>query len=1647
MTSARPQPKDLQRTMTESPVQSRSTMLDTIIAAFADLDDRPDGPVVVSRYYRHVPDEELSSRPAVTLAGTVKSHLEIAQQRTPGTAAIRVFNPTTGTDGWSSARTVIQIVTDDMPFLVDSVTSALVERDIDIHLVVHPQLRVRRDASGALVETCDEDSVAGSKRDPDALSESWILLTIDRESDEGRREQLRGVLAEVLGDVREAVEDWPTMRTKCLVIAAELEGAPPKDVDPDEVTQAVAFLRWMANNHFTFLGYREYALEDTPEGDVIRPMSGTGLGMLREDPPADRKLTPLSEQSSHKARERGVLVLTKANSRSTVHRPAYLDYVGVRTYSPDGQTLGERRFLGLYASTAYTESVLRLPVVAEKVAAVVARSGLAADSHTGKDLVEVLETYPRDELIQSSPDQLFETAMAVTQLQERRRTKLFLREDDFGRFVSCQVYIPRDRYNTSVRTGMAAILKEAFGGESVEFTASVSERALSRLQFVVRVPAGEHIQTLDEAQRADLEHRLVEVSRNWSDRLGDGLRDRLGEVEGDRLLDKFGRGFPTGYEETFAVVQGVADLHHLDSLGDDLRTSVALYRPTDSPENIRRFKLFRIDPLSLTDILPIFTHMGVEVVDEQPYEVTRADGEPLHVYDFGLRVNDPEIWSGVSHEELRDLFEGAVLAVWDGRAESDGFNKLVLAARLTWREVVVLRTVAKYLRQTQATFSQSYFEDALVANPAIATDLVAFFEARFDPDRFDADASDDREAAQAEIADRITGALDDVSSLDEDRIIRSFLSVMRAALRTNYFQTVGPDAEAKPYVSLKLNPQAIPDLPAPRPAYEIWVYSPQVEGVHLRFGAVARGGLRWSDRREDFRTEVLGLVKAQMVKNAVIVPTGSKGGFYAKQLPDPTVSREKWLEEGKSAYRTFISGLLDVTDNRVRTEIVAPERVVRHDGDDSYLVVAADKGTATFSDLANGIAQSYGFWLDDAFASGGSAGYDHKGMGITARGAWESVKRHFREMGVDSQSEDFTVVGVGDMSGDVFGNGMLLSEHIRLVAAFDHRHVFIDPDPVAAQSFPERERLFDLPRSSWDDYDRSLISAGGGVFSRSLKSITLTPEMREALGLPDDATSMTPTELIHAILLAPVDLLWNGGIGTYVKASSEDHLSIGDRANDTIRVNGNELQVKVVGEGGNLGLSQLGRIEAALSGVRVNTDAIDNSAGVDTSDHEVNIKILLGDVVRHGDLTTEARNTLLKSMTDDVAEHVLRDNYEQNVLLGNARAQELSMVPVHQRLMNWLEGRGELDRGLEFLPTDAEIAKRASDGIGLKSPEFAVLVAYAKLALKKDILASDLPDDPYFEATLADYFPPPLREAYAAELGTHPLRREIVTNSVVNSMVNRGGITFAFRAQEEAAGTPEQVARAFIVCREVFDLRGHVEAVEALDNVLPTTVQTELYLEFRRLLDRAVRWLLEARPSRLDITTEVDRFAPVVAELTPRLRELLQGTERERVVDQTAKWEAAGVPGELAARAAVLLDSFSLLDVVDIASDLGHTPSDVAEVYFRMSERFGIDAMLTRVARLPRDDRWDALARGALRDDLYGVLEAFTRNAFEFEEDLNGDGRVSAEERIEAWSKANAEAVERGASQLTGIRALEKPNIAALSVALRSLRSMVRSGK
>ena len=1625
-----------------------------ILTEAADLVDRSvdDPRALLERYYRHVATEDLLDRRPEDLVGAALSHRSLALERRPGQTRVRVFTPSVEEEGWATGHTVIEIVTDDMPFLVDSVTAELDRQGRAVHLIVHPQLVVCRNAEGRLLHVRDLDvDRVGADGDEESgaevCAESWMHLQIDRESDLPDREYIADRLRGVLADVRVSGQDWPAMQQRAQDLAEEIAQRPPATIDEAQRVEGRELLDWMAQGHFIFLGYREYTLERRDDGEYLATVPGSGLGLLRDDATtgeggeADHLgATKLPATVAAKAREHQLLIVTKANSRSPVHRNVYLDYVGVKSFDEQGEVTGERRFLGLFTASAYTSSVSVVPFINSKVDAVLRRSGFTDDSHLAKDLLGVLENFPRDELFQADAGQLAQTALAVVHLAQRRRTRLFLRKDDYGRFMSCLVFLPRDRYNTAVRLRMEGILRDAFGAQSpdaVEYTTRVSESTLARLHFVVRLPSQEAAAGVDVAE---LERRLVDATRTWAEDLAEATRAEYGEEHAARILRRYGQSFPEAYKEDFHPRVAVADLQHIERLENEGDFSLNLYHSPGAPEGERRLKLYRRGPVSLSSVLPYFTDLGVVVTDERPYELRRSDGVKLHVYDFGLLAPDERSWTR-GPEGARTAFQDAFEAVWQGRAESDGFNALVLTAGLTWHQVVILRTIAKYLRQAGTTFSNAYLAGTLQRNASISRLLVELFEARFDPDRFTGTAKEQevgRQVAEQTGTQAILRALDEVSSLDEDRIIRSFLQVVHATLRTNFYQ-VDEEGRPRPTVCLKLDPRSIPWLPDPKPMFEIWVYGPRVEGVHLRFGPVARGGLRWSDRREDFRTEILGLVKAQMVKNAVIVPTGSKGGFYAKQLPDSS-DREAWLAEGIEAYKLFISALLEVTDNRVGAEIVAPPRVVRHDPQDPYLVVAADKGTASFSDIANGVAQSYGFWLDDAFASGGSAGYDHKGMGITARGAWESVKRHFRELGVDTQTQDFTAVGIGDMSGDVFGNGMLLSEHIRLVAAFDHRHVFIDPDPDAATSYAERRRLFELPRSSWADYDTSLISAGGGVFPRTAKSITLTDEIRAALGLADDVRTLTPAELIKAVLLAPVDLLWNGGIGTYVKASTESDAQIGDRANDAIRIDGDQLRVKVVGEGGNLGCSQLGRIEAALAGVRINTDAIDNSAGVDTSDHEVNIKILLTGLVRDDDLTRKQRDELLASMTDEVGLAVLRDNYEQNVLLGNARAQSVEMAPLHERFMEWLTERGELDRALEFLPDDATLSGRIEEGLGLTSPEFSVLVAYAKLALKADLTAGDLADEPWFARTLADYFPEPIRDRYADQLATHPLRREIVVNAVANSVVNRGGITFVYRAMDEVGATAEQVARAFVVAREVFDLARFVAAVEALDNVVPASVQTRLYLEFRRLLDRAVRWFLQNRPARLDVAAEIERFGGNVAVVRSSIDDLLLGRERERMLADADKLIEQGLPEGLARASASLLDVYSSLDITELALDLGRPVEEVAQVYYAVSEKFDIDARLSQVTRLPRADRWDSLARGAMRDDLYTVLDALTRSVLE----TTDEGEV--DERLAAWASDNEATLERTRKALAGLDEQAEPSLASLSVALRTLRSVVRAG-
>ncbi len=1581
---------------------------------------------LIEHYYRHVAPEDLLGRSTVEILGAVDSHLRTAQMRPQGTSLVHAFTPAVESDGWSVAHTVVEIVTDDMPFLVDSVAAAISGMDRAIHIVVHPQFAVSRDVAGQLhdIQPLDEDMVVPA----DLIIESWMHIEIDRETDGPDLAMIEREIQGVLRSVREAVEDWPRMVSRARRAAEELVANPPPTVDESEIAESVAFLQWLAEGNFTFLGFREYVLSE--DGEYINATSGSGLGIMRSDRSASRAASKLSPEVRALARDPHVLILTKANSKSTVHRPTYLDYVGVKTFDSAGVVVGEHRFLGLYTATAYTTSVMSIPVLRRRAAQVLDDSGFRMEGHSYKDLVQLLESYPRDELFELETDELRVTALAVLHMRDRRQTRLFMRRDRYARFVSCLVYLPRDRYTTSVRHEMTRILKEQFGTDLVDYTARVSESMLARVHFVVRSTNGVALPQVDHDR---LEGLLALATRSWEDDFIDALHYLADEEEAARLLREYVDVFPEAYKEDFDAGTAVEDIRRLDALSQLGEVALHLYEPFESGLGERRLKIFRRgESISLSRVLPVLQHMGVEVIDERPYDINLADGSTMWIYDFGLRLE-----SSPMHDVsgLPSRFEDAFRAGWQGDAEVDELNALVVSAGLTWRQIIIIRALTRYLRQAGTSFSQFYIESCINANISISCMLVDLFEARFDPSRDHA-----RDTVVAHVRAEIAKSLENVGSLDHDRILRSFLALIDATLRTNHFQTHG-DGNAKPYVSMKFDPSLIPDLPAPRPKFEIWVYSPRVEGVHLRFGSVARGGLRWSDRREDFRTEVLGLVKAQMVKNAVIVPVGAKGGFFVKNSPDPVRDREAWLAEGIACYRVFISALLDITDNLVHGGVVPPPQVVRHDPDDTYLVVAADKGTATFSDIANEVAQSYGFWLGDAFASGGSVGYDHKVMGITARGAWESVKRHFRELQVNTQADDFTVVGVGDMSGDVFGNGMLLSEHIKLIAAFDHRHVFLDPSPDPVASSAERRRLFDLPRSSWADYDAALISDGGGVYARTAKSIPVSVAVRSALGIAADVEHLTPADLMRAILTAPVDLLWNGGIGTYVKSSRETHADVGDKANDAIRIDGQQLRCRVVGEGGNLGFTQLGRIEAAQAGVRLNTDAIDNSAGVDTSDHEVNIKILLDQAIRDGLLDGDQRNVLLAQMTDDVAQLVLRDNYVQNIVLGNARVQSSALLTVHQRFIRALEASGDLDRGLEYLPSDAEIEARHAALHGLTSPELAVLLAYAKITLTADLLETPLAEEPWFGGALRRYFPQQIADRFDAVLDSHPLRRQIVITGVVNDMVNRGGVSFAFRAGEETGAGPVEVARAYTVAREVFALPVFWSQVEALDNKVPTAAQCSLLLESRRLLDRATRWVIMSRGGRVDVEGEIDRFRSEVARLAPLVPQLLVGVEHERWVRRTDELQALGAPRELAAETASLLDVYGLLDVIEVARATNTDAYDVARLYFVLSERYEVDRMLVRITRLPRDDRWSALARAALRHDLYGALSGLTRSVIDSTPEM-----TEPTARIESWESLQSEGLARARATLDEIAELEQFDLATLSVALRTIRTLVRNG-
>ena len=1570
-------------------------------------------------FFRGVAEEDLRMHRPGDLAAAALAHLALGKSRKGSRVLVDLGPPLAGGGVVAAHRAIVRVVAPDMPFLVESIAMVFSEMNIAVHLIVHPVLNVRRDARGTLRAVSAD--VRGTR------PESWQFLEIDRPRDAAQARELLRRLNRALDDVHKAVRDFPRMLERVRAVAHDLESA-PTPVPQSHVAEARALLTWMHDGHFVFLGYRYYQLKRGRARDALVRDADSGLGILRSGPqrkpPAPIVLTG---HLRRQARMPDLLLLTKANSASTVHRSSYLDYVGIKSFDKAGNVTGEHRFLGLWTSSAYHSAPTDIPLLRRKLDAVIEHFGLPPQSHDAKAVVNVIETFPRDELFQTPTPELIPIVRGIVNLYERRRVRLFVRRDSYERFYSCLVYVPRDRYNTEVRERIERIVRARFGATHVESQVQISDSTLARLHLLVHTrPGAPPVEDV-----GGIEAEMAAAAATWDDRLQQELIARGAPREAIELAGRYAKLFPPAYRAEVEPTQALEDIKDLEALAANPAVPQLNLRPrSGAPANHVHLRILRSGGLiPISDILPMLENFGLRVLEEHNY--TLAQERDVVIQDFVLEARDLR---RADFAALEPLFKEAFLAAWRGEIENDGFNRLLLCASLSCREIVVLRAYCRYLLQTGIPFSQAYMERVAVAQAPITRQLARLFETQFSLDLRS------REAAAERIRQSILRSLDKVASLDEDRILRAYLSVIRATLRTNYFQTT--DGAVKSWLSFKLDPHAIPELPLPRPKYEIFVYSPRVEGVHLRMGDVARGGIRWSDRREDFRTEVLGLMKAQNVKNTVIVPVGAKGGFYPKRLPAGG-SREDVQKEGVASYQTFIRGLLDITDNIVNGKTVVRPGIVRRDGDDPYLVVAADKGTATFSDIANAISIEYGHWLGDAFASGGSAGYDHKGMGITARGAWECVKRHFREIGIDIQTQEFICAAIGDMSGDVFGNGMLLSRHTRLVAAFDHRHIFIDPNPNSAASFRERERMFKLPRSSWEDYSRKTISRGGGVWPRSAKSIPLSSEVRALLGL--DVSAATPVEVMRAILRMPVDLLWNGGIGTYVKAHDESHGDVRDRANDAIRADGREVRAKVIGEGGNLGCTQRGRVEYAQlggsekSGGRINTDFIDNSAGVNTSDVEVNIKILLADVARKGRLTRAARDKLLASMTDEVAALVLRNNYLQGQALSVLEQRAPERLTEYQSLVRALERGGHLNRAIEFLPTEDEFTERRKQRLGLTRPELAVVLSYSKIWLSNHLLDSDLPDDPYFANEVQRYFPAPLRKRYAREITRHRLKREIVATQTTNSLVNRMGPVFVTRAQEDTGADAAVISRAYTIAREVFAMRALWVDIEALDTRVPAGVQYGMFFRTSRLLRHASYWLLRNRDRDLPIEAAVRELRAGVQALDDNIDSAMTGRAREQHDTVLGELLAARVPEKLARRIARLAVLEPALDIVALARSERAPVAEVAHAWFELGVALGLDWLHVEIDRLGVDGSWQATARTGLRDAAMRAHRELTQQV------LRQPGARRVGEQLARWSEARDDKLAAWKRTLTEMRGVGTADFATLTVGLDAVRSLAGS--
>jgi glutamate dehydrogenase len=1577
-----------------------------------------DSRLFLQTYYANVDVTDLAARDPAELAASALSHLKFAHRRR-GRALVRVFNPTLREHGFTSPHTVIEMVNDDMPFLVDTIGLALARRALSLHFLAHPIFAVTRSADGMLISLQPRSESPEDKR---RRLESFQHIEVDRIVDPAALDSLAAEIERSMHDVRAACGDWTKMQHALRRTADDLESLGAR-LDPRDLSETRALLEWMEDRHFIFLGYREYRLRGGKGREHLQRVEASGLGILRrrhKQPAGGTRI--LASDIRRRSRAHDLTLVTKANSQSTVHRAGYLDYVGVNHFDTEGRLIGERRFLGLWTTAAYGSHPREIPVVRHKVAQVVEHFALAPDSHDGKALLHILDSFPVDELFQASVPELIRTVTGIFGLQERPRVRVLLRRDAFHRFYSCLIFVPAEKYNSPVHQRIERVIREAFDAFSMESQVQITDSNLARIHIVARTLPSETARVDVEA----LERRIETAVRSWSDGFKAALLARLDEAHALQLFDKYVAAFPAAYMEDFQGDAAALDVSFLEAAEKDpARLHLDVYRP--EPRRKERFflKIFRgHDAIPISDLLPMLENMGLKVIAERPYELEFPGGRRAWIQDLELVMQSPPV---SKFEALEREIKNTFTTVWTGHMDSDSLNQLTLAAGVPWRIVTVMRAYCRYLLQAGLPFSQGYIAQVLLNNAGLARMLADLFVTRFDP----AVAASTRSRTLARQERRINAALEKVTRSDEDRILRALFNALCATVRTNAYQP-SSSGQLKEYLSFKIESQRLRELPLPKPLFEVFVFSPRMEGVHLRMGRVARGGIRWSDRREDFRTEILGLMKAQNVKNTLIVPVGAKGGFIVRRMP---AERDAQQAEVIACYQALIRGLLDLTDNIIGDKISPPGGVIRHDGDDPYLVVAADKGTATFSDIANAISAQYGFWLGDAFASGGSAGYDHKKMAITARGAWECVKRHFREIGTDIQTQDFSVVGIGDMAGDVFGNGMLQSPHIRLIAAFNHQHIFIDPHPDAARSFAERERLFKLTRSSWEDYSKKAISKGGGVYLRSAKSLDLPREAQALLELP---AQVTPNEVVKAILKSHADLLWNGGIGTYVKASDESHSDVGDRSNDAVRIDGRDLNCKVIGEGGNLGLSQLGRIEYARRGGRLNTDFIDNSAGVNCSDVEVNLKILLNGAVQAREITRAGRDRLLVQMTDDVAALVLRNNYLQSQAISTSEFQSKEGFSESAYVIRSLERSGDLNRSLEFLPSAEEIADRRKAGEGLTRPELAIILSYGKIWLYKALIDSDVPEDPYLSAELSRYFPAPVQKRFALRVKRHRLRREIIATAITNSLINRMGPVFPVRAQDDTGANPAAIARAYTIAREVFAARDIWSQIEALDNRIPASVQYTAMFQTARLLRHMSYWLLENLRGDLNIERAVRRYAAPVAELFGRFAEVLGVTERAHITAQRSRLIEQRVPEQLATRIASLEALRSALDLVEVATAAHRDIGYVAKAYFDLGERIGLTWVKEQTEALAADGHWQAVARGTLRDNLYSLQRRITAAA------LKCKGRDPAA-RVDQWILRRANRVESVKRIVVDLRTGAAPDFATLSVALQAVRRLAEN--